>query len=97
MGGGAQPRLRGGGDQLAQYRDPFLHVEPLQAADLPPGLRGHVAELAAVHGDERGLAEREVGVPAQQGVDRGRRVRRCHDPPAALVEQPLADAQQHLR
>ena len=47
-------------------------------------------------GDEGGLPEREVDMPAQQGVERLRGIRRGHHPPAALVEQPLADVEQHL-
>lgn len=97
MGGGAQPRLRCVGEQLGQDGHPLLDVETLQAADAPAVGLGDVAEFAVLHGDERGLAEGEADVPAQQGVQRGCGVGRGDGPAAALVQELLADPQQHLR
>jgi hypothetical protein len=95
--GRAQPRLRRARQDLAQHRDPFLHVQPLQPPDLAAGRGGHVAEFPAVHGDQGRLAERELDVPAKQRVQGGGGIRRGDDPAAALVVQRLADPQQHLR
>jgi hypothetical protein len=95
--GGTQAGLRRARRQLAQHGDPLLHVQPLQAADLPAGRLRHVGELPVLHADQVRLAQREAHVPAQQRVERRGRVRGAGRAAAALVEQPLADVQQHLR
>lgn len=97
MNGGPQAGLGRVRRQLAQDRDPLFHVQPLEAADLPPRGFRHIGQFPGLHGDQVGLAEREADVPAQQRVQSLLRVSSGGRAAAPLFEQPLADIEQHLR
>ena len=81
--------------QPAEHGHPLLDVAALEAAHLAPVLVGEGVEVAVLHADDVGVAEREVGVERDErrGAPR-RRPRTASTTARASVEQVPADADQ---
>ncbi len=83
--------------EAPEHRRPLLDVAALQAAHVAPVFVGEGVEVAILHADDVGVAEREVGVERDQGPQRLCVVRRGLDHCPAAVEEVPAHADQEGR